>query len=61
MFRCARCKNTGEIQEQYVDFFPLEVVPTENIVTSKEFPIKTRTVECPECLGFGAVGWALHG
>lgn len=62
MFRCERCKNTGKIQQQYADFGPLDEPPSmETVVPNREVPIKWRTVECPECLGFGAAGWALPG
>jgi DNA-directed RNA polymerase subunit RPC12/RpoP len=64
MFRCARCKNSGKIQDQYAEFKPLTVplyTGQTTVAVNEVAPIKTRTVECPECLGFGAVGWALPG
>jgi DNA-directed RNA polymerase subunit RPC12/RpoP len=60
VFRCARCKNTGKILEQYADFPPLNA-PSVDAVEPLDIPIKWREVECPDCLGFGAVGWALPG
>jgi hypothetical protein len=60
VFRCERCQNTGKILEQFADFGPL-LPPMEEVTSNREVPIKWRRVECPECLGFGAAGWALPG
>lgn len=63
MFRCERCKNTGKIREQYADFGTLGAPMTieEGHAELMDVPIKWRVVECPDCLGFGAAGWALPG
>lgn len=64
MFYCERCKNTGKIQQEYVERPPLTEPVFMGIVKSIDMtplPIKQREVECPDCLGFGAAGWALPG
>lgn len=61
MFYCERCKNTGRIREKFADFGPLGPPVLEGVAPNQEVPIKWRIVECPECLGFGAAGWALPG
>lgn len=61
MFYCKRCKNTGKITERYAAAPPPGLPATEGIIVPQDIPIKQREVECPACLGFGAVGWALPG
>lgn len=61
MFYCKRCKNTGKIMERYTARPPLGDPAVEAMVVPQDIPIKQREVECPDCLGFGAVGWALPG
>jgi len=57
---CRRCKNTGTVQEAYADFgTPTAPVALDGLCQPREAPIKTRIVECPDCLGFGAVGQVL--
>jgi len=64
MFNCKRCKNTGRITEEYWERPSLDkpLFTGEVKLTDVEpIAIKMREVECPECLGFGAVGWVLPG
>lgn len=58
MFYCERCRNTGKIVERYAEM-PPPVFPLTGTIPDQDVEIKVRTVECPACLGFGAVGWAL--
>lgn len=56
-FYCRRCKSTGQITEQYVELPPLR--PPSEIdapLPAVEYKIKHRKRECPDCLGFAAVG-----
>jgi len=54
MFDCKRCGNTGRISERYYDMPPLPETPDE-VVSNVEVEIKTRMIECPECIGLSAV------
>lgn len=56
MFDCRRCRNTGRITEQYYE--PSDYhAPIGPSVDPRELTqeIKTREVECPDCLGFSQV------
>jgi ribosomal protein S27AE len=57
MFDCARCGNTGQITEAYVDPLSLEILygPDAPPVINSTVEVKTRLRECPRCLGFSAV------
>jgi hypothetical protein len=54
MFDCRRCNNTGKITEQYVEK-TLPIYPVIFKMPQPEVEIKTRVVECPECLGFSVL------
>lgn len=60
MFDCARCKNTGQVTEQYTDRLLMQnglpvMSPAEVMALPLTFEIKTRLRECPSCLGFSTV------
>lgn len=53
MINCNRCKNTGRVQEEYVDTrLPTAPVALTTEARNEVVEIKKRWRECPECLGF---------
>ena len=55
MLNCMRCRNTGRVLEQWVEWPTLRVAVTEEIVEPAVGVIRKRERECPECLGFSAI------